>query len=310
MDIDHLKCFLSVAGCGSFQESAFQLNMAQSTVSKKIMQLETELGCTLFDRSKKKISLSEKGIKLLPYARLIVSDYQRMIDAAGTSAKQSKLLIGEIYFGSTNPVLGLETAFLKRFPEISLECFGDTTSSLIERIANHSIDVAIVSSISVPLNMGKSFAHDPRFRSISLMKSPYYAVLSTRHPLADKSLVSYKDLARWRFCAPYRSMTVYHDAMKKISEMYGLSYYPQFFSTIRETQRAVEQNLGFTIMTEQALEKSDQIILIPLKEQIFRDTQLIISAQQTSPNSILFFHFAQEYFHCIPKCDSLESQSN
>lgn len=294
MHIDQIQCFIAVADQGSFQNAAFELNMAQSTVSKKIMQLEDEMGISLFDRSKRKIALTADGEKMLPYARTLNEDYEKMM-AASHSAEGSRLMLGEIYFGSNNPFLELKTAFMADHPEITIECIGGVTDAMVDKVLAGELDAALVSSI-YNVDFGTdNFALDARFRSLSLRKSLYYVVVSRSNPLAARKLLSYPDLQGSCFCAPYRSMTVYHTAMLELAERYHLPYRPQYFSSIRETQKAVEHNLGFTIMTEQALEESDQLVRIPMTDHICRDTQLVIRAHKPSLAAKMFFRYAEKY---------------
>ncbi|MBQ7816807.1 MAG: LysR family transcriptional regulator, partial [Oscillospiraceae bacterium] len=61
MDIVQLKYFKAVADSGSFSEAAEIMFSAQSTVSKQIAALEKELNVQLFDRSKRRITMTEHG---------------------------------------------------------------------------------------------------------------------------------------------------------------------------------------------------------------------------------------------------------
>lgn len=56
-----LRYFTTIVELGSFSEAALELNISQSSVSKQIMQLEDELGVSLFDRTSRKARLSPAG---------------------------------------------------------------------------------------------------------------------------------------------------------------------------------------------------------------------------------------------------------
>jgi DNA-binding transcriptional LysR family regulator len=73
MTIDQLKTFLAVVNNKGFCHASRKLFLTQPTVTTRIQMLERELNATLFMRSRRKISLSNQGIKLLPYAKSIVS---------------------------------------------------------------------------------------------------------------------------------------------------------------------------------------------------------------------------------------------
>lgn len=71
MEIRNLITFVHVAELNSFTKAAKILDYSQSTVSFQIKQLETELGCLLFERINHTITLTEKGRELLEFAKQI-----------------------------------------------------------------------------------------------------------------------------------------------------------------------------------------------------------------------------------------------
>ena len=71
MEIKNLISFVQVAEMNGFTKAADALGYSQSTISFQIKQLETELGCLLFERINHTISLTDKGVELLKYAHKI-----------------------------------------------------------------------------------------------------------------------------------------------------------------------------------------------------------------------------------------------
>lgn len=71
MEIRNLITFVRVAELSSFTRAAEVLGYSQSTVSFQIKQLETELGCLLFERINHTISITERGKEVLGYAKEI-----------------------------------------------------------------------------------------------------------------------------------------------------------------------------------------------------------------------------------------------
>jgi len=68
MTITQLSTFLKIKELNSFSAAADSLGYAQSTVTTQIKQLEDELGCVLFERLGKTISLTSSGERLIAYA--------------------------------------------------------------------------------------------------------------------------------------------------------------------------------------------------------------------------------------------------
>lgn len=60
-----LRAFHNVAVHGGFSKAAQALHLTQPAISDQIRKLETEYNIRLFDRSKKQVALTEKGLTLL-----------------------------------------------------------------------------------------------------------------------------------------------------------------------------------------------------------------------------------------------------
>ncbi|MFE4052987.1 LysR family transcriptional regulator [Streptomyces sp. YIM B13518] len=81
MQFQQLRAFREVAAELSFTRAAKNLHYAQSTVTAQIKNLEEALGTELFDRSRRRLSLTEAGTRLLPHA-------ERIIEIAETARRE------------------------------------------------------------------------------------------------------------------------------------------------------------------------------------------------------------------------------
>lgn len=79
MNLMNVEIFCSIADTGNLTESARRLNATPMTISRRLAQLESELGVRLFQRTTRAVSLTSEGEEFLPYARMMVE--------AGESAK-------------------------------------------------------------------------------------------------------------------------------------------------------------------------------------------------------------------------------
>jgi len=66
MDASDLRVFEAVARLGGMNRAAAELNTVQSNVTARIQALEAEIGCTLFERHSRGVSLTQAGRRLLP----------------------------------------------------------------------------------------------------------------------------------------------------------------------------------------------------------------------------------------------------
>lgn len=95
MDTNTLRTFIALAQIKNFTKTAQQLFVAQSTVTNRIHDLETELGKELFVRTHKQVDLTPAGEKFLEYAqRFIDLEISAFQDLQSPTAYAQKIHIG------------------------------------------------------------------------------------------------------------------------------------------------------------------------------------------------------------------------
>lgn len=88
MDWNHLHAFLQTAEQGSLSAAARYMGVTQSTLSRQVAALETELGVTLFERVGRSVVITQAGLALLEYARTMgTAAHDLALAATGTSTK-------------------------------------------------------------------------------------------------------------------------------------------------------------------------------------------------------------------------------
>ncbi len=144
LNIEHLKTFLDVARTGSFHRSAARLHVSQSTVSARIRTLEEQTGQILFQRLKNGAVLTGPGRRMAPYADTAVRAWergrqylslvepQRIECALGIQSVLAEWLATE-WIGWVN----------ERHPEIALRVEAGSSASLMHRLDNALIDIAV-----------------------------------------------------------------------------------------------------------------------------------------------------------------------
>ena len=68
MDIQYICEFATLARLRNFQKAAKEMNISQATLTRHIKNLETELGILLFERTTRRVFLTEEGKRFMPYA--------------------------------------------------------------------------------------------------------------------------------------------------------------------------------------------------------------------------------------------------
>ena len=94
LDIASLEVFQAVVRHGGVSKAAAQLNRVQSSVSTRIRQLEDQLGEPLFLRDNKRMTLTDAGRNLLPYAERMLTLAREAADAVKTKDLNGTFCIG------------------------------------------------------------------------------------------------------------------------------------------------------------------------------------------------------------------------
>ncbi|BEP94067.1 LysR family transcriptional regulator [Acidovorax sp. A79] len=118
--LSHLESFVQSAECGSFSAAARQMGLTPAAVSKNVARLEASLGVRLFQRSTRRLTLTEGGQRLLAQIGPPLTALADAVDHAAEAEQQPagtlKVSMGQA-FGRAY-LVPLLTEFLQRYPAI------------------------------------------------------------------------------------------------------------------------------------------------------------------------------------------------
>lgn len=121
MDLEELRTFVEAARRGSFSEAARSLSLSQPAVSRRIRNLELEVGAPLFDRSGNVVTPTRRGLEFLTFAERTVSDWERLRPAL---SKEESVRGTLRIAASTTPgeylLPDLMRSFLQKYREVKL----------------------------------------------------------------------------------------------------------------------------------------------------------------------------------------------
>lgn len=148
MDIRQLKAFVAIAEEKTFTAGAKRLNVTQAAVSMQIRQLEDEIGLPLFNRTPRRVILTQAGESLIKRARKILREHDTALAelAEMAGAEHGRLRIGSAsaMFATTQLPAILEK-LKKRFGQAEISVISGTSQRLVEKILHGEIDIAFVS---------------------------------------------------------------------------------------------------------------------------------------------------------------------
>ncbi|MDC7788898.1 LysR substrate-binding domain-containing protein [Rhodoplanes sp. TEM] len=145
MELRHLRYFTALGEQLSFTRAATLVHVTQPTLSHQIRQLEDELGVRLFDRTGKRVALTEQGELLLPSITRALNDIDGAIRAlrTGTEALAGTLAVGAVHSVHMRMMPACAATFLARHPDVRL-VIEDLAAPVIEaRVGDGTLDVGI-----------------------------------------------------------------------------------------------------------------------------------------------------------------------
>ena len=188
MELRQLRYFAKAAETLNFSHAASCLNIAQSSLSQQIRQLEDELGTQLFIRDSHSFQLTEAGETMLPLALRTIHDAEACADRIHDLRK---LLVGTLNIGVTHsfsPILTESViSFMKMYPKIKVNIVYKQMNELMGLLSNRELDFVLAFKPIQPL---------PNVESHILFQNTLSAIVGKSHPLASKDKVSISELEK------------------------------------------------------------------------------------------------------------------
>jgi len=184
--LTELRYVVAVADTGHFGRAAEECHVTQPTLSTQIKKLEEQLGVPLFERTSKRVRLTAAGQRIVDRARAILEEVRAIGDVARGHREP---LAGPLRLGVI-PTLGpyllpwLLPALQAAFPRLHLVLQESLTATLLEELAAHRLDAAL---LALPV-------HAPGMVSTALFDEPFFVLVPSEHPLAARTQVRDTDL--------------------------------------------------------------------------------------------------------------------
>lgn len=243
MDNQNLKAFITVADCRSFSDAADQLYITQSAISKRIAQLELQIGKKLFDRIARQVSLTEAGKELLPRAQRILKEYedalQAINDLSGEASGTLRLAISHhLGLHRLPPVL---KQFSQQYPNVSLDIEFMDSEKAYELVLHGESEVAVIT-------LALDSHHN--IYSKKIWDDPLRFICAQDHPLANLKKPQLSDLAEYPIILPGLN-TYTGRIIQNLFQREGIPLKAPMSTNYLETiSTMVEIGLGWSVLPE------------------------------------------------------------
>jgi len=212
MKIADLQLALAVAKRGSFAAAAKEFDLDPSSASRAIAEIEENLGFRLFQRSTRRLSLTEAGAQYIGKIEPLLAELENAREQSAASSKSPRgvlRLTSSVTFGNMR-ITPLLPKFRARYPDIKLECiFTEDNLDLVDQ----RIDLAVRLGPAVSGDLISARLLDVRYKVVA---SPAYLrrVPKLEHP---------KDLEQHRVLLfnirDFRSNWLFRDKTGKITDV-------------------------------------------------------------------------------------------
>ena len=289
MDIRQIQYFLSIVETGSFSAAADEHYISQSSLSKIIIALEKELEISLFDRSKRKVSLTEAGEAFLGHARRMNLTHKAMVaDLNGYKSDTASFAIAAIPVITQYGITSYIAQFQDLYPDIHFTLEEIHGLNVIPALEEHRFDLAFTRH---------NFLDHEKFTNLEIRKDKLLVVVSPKNRHASRSSISIKELSNDNFIV-FDKVTDLHQLI--MNECKKAGFEPTiFYSSHRKVSvfGLVGANIGLALMPSQIYEyhKHPDVLAIHLVEDIECNVVLTHLKNKKLPRSAkLFIEFLKK----------------
>lgn len=281
MDKNLLKymAFVKTIEYGSFTKASKILNYSQSGISRMIHDLETEWKVTLLERSKLGVKLTSDGLKLLPHAKAVVREYEKLqMEVDALNGLQSGIIrIGTFSSVATHWLPNIIKEFQKDYPNIDYELLLGDYTEIEEWIHTGRVDLGFLRLPTLP-----------ELETHFLEKDELMAIIPEDHLYANRDTFPVEALCNEPF------MLLEKGAKAEISaifEKHNLT--PKVHFTTWDdyaVMSMVESGLGISILPNLILKRIPyRIVAKPLDVPAYRDIGIALKSSKTASLAVRRF---------------------
>lgn len=268
MTVQQCKYILKIAECGSFNEAAKQLFVAQSSLSVSIKSLETELNIKIFERSGNGVFLTDDGMEFVNYARQLVEQSEFIINRYTEPNFIKQFYVATQHYDFVADVFG---KFLNsnKDSHYQFSLKEMKTHDVIHATENAYCDIGILAVKTSDYSIMERYFNKKKLVFTELLKANPHIYIRKEHPLAKNSAISVEDLALYPYVSYEQGE---HNNSFFAEEIIGISSNKQ----VEISDRASLMNVllatdcytvGTGIMP--SLLNADRIVSIPFKSDDF-----------------------------------------
>lgn len=205
IDIRHLRVTVTVADFRSYTAAARELRVAQSSVSRTVLDVERRLGVTLFDRTTRTVRPTVDGEQFLTIARRLLTEFDTALQhfdgyLAGTRGSVSVAALPSL---AATMLPAVVSAFRENRSRVAVSIRDGLSREVLDHVTAGTVDMAVTVAATVP----------PGLHAVHVATDRFACVFPHGHRFAERDALAWPDLVREPFVTfdPTSSIRTYVD---------------------------------------------------------------------------------------------------
>ncbi|AYZ11047.1 LysR family transcriptional regulator [Chryseobacterium arthrosphaerae] len=281
IELRHLKYFQILSNELSFRKASEKLFISQPGLSRQIKQMEEIFNVTLFNRTKKKVELSEAGLYLKKEVDFIFNHLINIKEQLEniSQGRQSELRIGFLGSAAEKIIPDCVVKLNRIYPEIRTVLQEMPNKLQVKLLEDHQLDIGFVRLQNIPEGISKHLIHQDSFS----------LVLPKNHPIDNIDDETFKSLYKESFIFfSSEDSPHYFDVIMSICEDHG--FRPKVFHksiNALTIYKLVEEGLGIAILPTSLQYGYDLNVKFLELNYIPQKTELYMVWKESNRNPIL-----------------------
>lgn len=209
--VRHLRAVVAVADRASFSAAANDLLVAQSALSRTVLDVEHRVGTKLFERTTRSVRLTRDGEEFVVLARQVLAEFDGAMAHFGgyLSGARGSVSVAALPSLAATLLPQVLAAFRSASPEVTISVADALSGEVLDQVVSGKVDMAVTVALEVP----------PRLQSTRIATDRFACVFPEGHPYSERRRLTWADLEGEPFVAFDRASSIRDYADRTLDDL-------------------------------------------------------------------------------------------
>lgn len=271
-----LRAFHHVAIHGGFSRAAEALFLTQPAISDQVKKLEEEYDILLFDRQKRRVTVTDKGAKLLEITHRLFDQEQQARDFLSESSLLNTGTL-RVFVDSAYHITTILSSFRDKFPNVRIKVRVGNTDEVVSELYSYRADIGVLGELPAKND----------WQVLRLGSTPLVAFAAKGSKYDGVEIDSYKTLAKFSLVMREQGSKT-RQKLEATAKKSGVRLNPIIEAEGREAVRelvAAGAGIGFVSTAE--FGQDERFFQIPLPEPVPVMSEALICLKDRSEQKLI-----------------------